>query len=198
MGESYPWVDAAGCVQQCQIQQHQRQTGGSHTLSHPCRNTRWTPEPWESPLSTKRLSPWQFLRVAESKAQQRMPKVDLIILFFFPLLVITAFWVNKASIQSDSIQSPPSPIGVYWRLHPPTTSVDRTVLWILSLFSLVTKEKSGCYVHAAVPTVFCPYVSPSAAWLAQIQPPPSDLMTDRKQMKHQVRESRTAGWGANL
>lgn len=86
-------------------------------------------------------------------------------------------------------------------LHPPTTSADRIMLWILSLFSLVTKEKSGCYVHAAVPTVFCPYVSPSAAvsvCLASLDSAPSDLMTDRKQMKHQVRESGTSERGANL
>lgn len=38
VGESYPWVDAAGRVQQCQIQQHHCQISSSHTLGHPRQN----------------------------------------------------------------------------------------------------------------------------------------------------------------
>lgn len=66
-------------------------------------------------------------------------------------------------ISAASIQSLLSPIAVCWMLHPPTTSMDRIVIWLLSLFGLSNQgeEKSSCYIHAAVPTALCPYVSPS-------------------------------------
>lgn len=66
-------------------------------------------------------------------------------------------------VSAASIQSLLSPIAACWKLHPPTTSVDRIVLWLLSLFGLSNqgKEKSSCYIHAAVPAALCPYVSPS-------------------------------------
>lgn len=48
--------------------------------------------------------------------------------------------VNQKCICSASIQSLLSPIADSLTLHPPTTSVDRMVLWLLSSFGLVTRE----------------------------------------------------------
>lgn len=78
-------------------------------------------------------------------------------------------------ISAASIQSLLSPIAACSKLHPPTASVDRVVLWLLSLFGLSNQgEKSSCYIHAAVPTALCPYVSPSVCLSVCL--PSSDLV----------------------
>lgn len=81
-------------------------------------------------------------------------------------------------ISAVSVQGLLSPIAVCWKLHPPTTLVEKIVIWLLSLFGLSNqgKEKSSCYIHAAVLTALCPYVSPSA-WRASV----SDL--NKKKVK---------------
>ena len=86
-------------------------------------------------------------------------------------LMITTEWINYRRGSAAPIQPLPSPIAVCWELHPPTTSVDRLLLWLLSLFGLSNQgeEKSSCYIHAAVPTALCPYVRPSA-WLSVCKP----------------------------
>lgn len=78
-----------------------------------------------------------------------------------------------------------SPIAVCWKLHPPTCSVDRIVFWLLSFFGLSNQgeEKSSCYIHAAVPTALCPYVSPSvclSVCMPKLWSSLSDLMKEKK------------------
>lgn len=153
VGESYPRVDAVGCVsraQQNKIQLHQCQIQSPYALCHPhwathstftCTeilqvHSTWAAKSKKSTSSCKQCLTGDLGYNNPTRSTWRQQS------FFW--------WSQQCGstrcISAVSIQSLPSPMAVCWKLHPPTTSVDRIVLWLLCLFGLSNygEEKSSC------------------------------------------------------